>query len=205
MITSNELNSLKHVIVEEIEKNKYAITVYTDVEDKKQLNTRRDYVKYLENMLSKTDTDILKLDDKELTVLCRIISNKIENDESLIKQLDIWETNEYELIKVKKEEVVMLNILLDKIGLKVSNLADKQINDINEKWESINNQSVSSNLPYVNMLNKMIEKDYKGFVTSLIFIEKEIDDPTILDDMYNKYMNNDFNLLNDSFTEDLEL
>lgn len=149
MITNNELNSLKHVIVEEIEKNKYAITVYTDVEDKKQLNTRRDYVKYLENMLSKTDTDILKLDDKELTVLCRIISNKIENDESLIKRLDIWETNEYELIKVKK--------------------------------------------------------DYKGFVTSLIFIEKEIDDPTILDDMYNKYMNNDFNLLNDSFTEDLEL
>ena len=205
MITNNELNSLKHVIVEEIEKNKYAITVYTDVEDKKQLNTRRDYVKYLENMLSKTDTDILKLDDKELTVLCRIISNKIENDESLIKRLDIWETNEYELIKVKKEEVVMLNILLDKIGLKVSNLADKQINDINEKWESINNQSVSSNLPYVNMLNKMIEKDYKSFVTSLIFIEKEIDDPTILDDMYNKYMNNDFNLLNDSFTEDLEL
>lgn len=186
MIASSELNALKHVISSEIEKHKYAIKVFADVENEKELNERKDYVEYLENMLSKTDTDILKLDSKELTVLSRIISNQDE------------------LIKVKKEEVAMLNILLDKIGLKVSNLADKQINDMNKKWENINNQS-ALNLPYVDTLNEMIEKDYKGFVTSLISIEKEIDDLTILDDMYNKFMNNDFNLLNDSFTEDLEL
>ena len=52
------------------------------------------------------------------------------------------------------------------------------------------------------MLEEMMQKDYKTFVTALISIEKDITNQEALDMMYQKYMNTDeMQLLNDEFNE----
>ena len=56
------------------------------------------------------------------------------------------------------------------------------------------------------MLEEMMQKDYKTFVTALISIEKDITNQEALDMMYQKYMNTDeMQLLNDEFDEIIEL
>ena len=55
------------------------------------------------------------------------------------------------------------------------------------------------------MLEEMIQKDYKIFVTALISIEKDITNQEALDMMYQKYMNTDeMQLLSDEFDEIIE-
>ena len=52
------------------------------------------------------------------------------------------------------------------------------------------------------MLEEMMQKDYKTFVTALISIEKDITNQEVFDMMYQKYMNTDeMHLLNDEFDE----
>ena len=55
------------------------------------------------------------------------------------------------------------------------------------------------------MLEEMMQKDYKTFVTALISIEKDITNQKALDMMYQKYMNTDeMQLLSDEFDEIIE-
>lgn len=55
------------------------------------------------------------------------------------------------------------------------------------------------------MLEEMMQKDYKIFVTALISIEKDITNQEALDMMYQKYMNTDeMQLLSDEFDEIIE-
>ena len=52
------------------------------------------------------------------------------------------------------------------------------------------------------MLEEMMQKDYKTFITALISIEKDNTNQEALDMMYQKYMNTDeMQLLNDEFDE----
>ena len=54
----------------------------------------------------------------------------------------------------------------------------------------------------IDALNKMIDEDYEGFVKALISIENGIEDPKLLDELYDKFMQNDgVNLINDYFDE----
>lgn len=55
------------------------------------------------------------------------------------------------------------------------------------------------------MIEEMMQKDYKTFVTALISIEKGINNQDALDMMYQKFMNTDeMHLLNDEFDEIIE-
>lgn len=55
------------------------------------------------------------------------------------------------------------------------------------------------------MLEEMMQKDYKTFITALISIEKDITNQEELEMMYQKYMNTDeMQLLNDEFDEFIE-
>ena len=55
------------------------------------------------------------------------------------------------------------------------------------------------------MLEEMMQKDYKTFITALISIEKDITNQEELEMMYQKYMNTDeMQLLNDEFDEIIE-
>lgn len=52
------------------------------------------------------------------------------------------------------------------------------------------------------MIEEMMQNDYKTFVTALISIEKDINNQEVLDMMYQKFMNtDDMHLLNDKFDE----
>lgn len=54
----------------------------------------------------------------------------------------------------------------------------------------------------VDTLNSMIDKDYEGFVKALITLEMGIDNPDLLEELYERYMRNDgVNLINDYFEE----
>jgi len=56
------------------------------------------------------------------------------------------------------------------------------------------------------VIEEMMQKDYKTFVTALISIEKDITNQYALDMMYQKYMNIDeMHLLNDEFDEMIEV
>ena len=56
------------------------------------------------------------------------------------------------------------------------------------------------------MIEEMMQKDYKTFVTALISIEKDINNQEALDMMYQKFMNIDeMHLLNDEFDETIEV
>ena len=52
------------------------------------------------------------------------------------------------------------------------------------------------------MIEEMMQKDYKTFVTALISIEKDINNQDVLDMIYQKFMNTDeMHLLNEEFDE----
>ncbi len=51
------------------------------------------------------------------------------------------------------------------------------------------------------LLNDLIDTDYENYIKAIISIEKEINDPDILEYLYTKYMKQDFNLINDEFDE----
>lgn len=54
----------------------------------------------------------------------------------------------------------------------------------------------------IDTINKMIDEDYEGFVKALIKIETGIDNPDLLDELYDRFMHNDgVNLINDYFDE----
>lgn len=54
----------------------------------------------------------------------------------------------------------------------------------------------------VDTLNSMIDKDYEGFVKALITLEMGVDNPDLLEELYERYMRNDgVNLINDYFEE----
>ena len=56
------------------------------------------------------------------------------------------------------------------------------------------------------MIEEMMQNDYKTFVTALISIEKDINNQEVLDMMYQKFMNTDeMHLLNDEFDEMITL
>ena len=56
------------------------------------------------------------------------------------------------------------------------------------------------------MIEEMMQKDYKTFIKALISIEKDINNQERLDLMYQKFMNtDDMNLLNDEFDEMIDV
>ncbi len=70
-----------------------------------------------------------------------------------------------------------------------------------KRWELVKMEFLETK----QMLEEMMQKDYKTFVTALISIEKDITNQEALDMMYQKYMNTDeMQLLNDEFDEIIE-
>ena len=54
----------------------------------------------------------------------------------------------------------------------------------------------------IDKINKIVDEDYEGFVKAMITIENGIENPELLDELYDRFMNNDgVNLINDYFDE----
>ena len=71
-----------------------------------------------------------------------------------------------------------------------------------KRWEVVKMEFLETK----KVIEEMMQKDYKIFVTALISIEKDITNQEVLDMMYQKYMNTDeMHLLNDEFEEMIEV
>ena len=71
-----------------------------------------------------------------------------------------------------------------------------------KRWEVVKMEFLETK----KVIEEMMQKDYKTFVTALISIEKDITNQEVLDIMYQKYMNTDeMYLLNDEFDEIVEV
>ena len=71
-----------------------------------------------------------------------------------------------------------------------------------KRWEVVKMEFLETK----KVIEEMMQKDYKTFVTALISIEKDITNQEVLDMMYQKYMNTDeMHLLNDEFDEMIEV
>lgn len=71
-----------------------------------------------------------------------------------------------------------------------------------KRWEVVKMEFLETK----KVIEEMMQKDYKTFVTALISIEKDITNQEVLDIMYQKYMNTDeMYLLNDEFDEMITL
>ena len=71
-----------------------------------------------------------------------------------------------------------------------------------KRWEVVKMEFLETK----KVIEEMMQKDYKTFVTALISIEKDITNQYALDMMYQKYMNTDeMHLLNDEFDEMIEV
>ena len=71
-----------------------------------------------------------------------------------------------------------------------------------KRWEVVKMEFLETK----KVIEEMMQKDYKTFVTALISIEKDINNQEVLDMIYQKYMNTDeMHLLNDKFDEMITL
>ena len=71
-----------------------------------------------------------------------------------------------------------------------------------KRWEVVKMEFLETK----KVIEEMMQKDYKTFVTALISIEKDITNQEVLDMMYQKYMNTDeMHLLNDEFDEMIDV
>ena len=71
-----------------------------------------------------------------------------------------------------------------------------------KRWEVVKMEFLETK----KAIEKMMQKDYKTFVTALISIEKDITNQDVLDMMYQKYMSTDeMHLLNDEFDEMIDV
>lgn len=71
-----------------------------------------------------------------------------------------------------------------------------------KRWEGVKMEFLETK----KVIEEMMQKDYKTFVTALISIEKDITNQEVLDMMYQKYMNTDeMHLLNDEFEEMIDV
>ena len=70
-----------------------------------------------------------------------------------------------------------------------------------KRWEVVKMEFLETK----KVIEEMMQKDYKTFVTALISIEKDVTNQYALDMLYQKYMNTDeMHLLNDEFDEMIE-
>ncbi len=71
-----------------------------------------------------------------------------------------------------------------------------------KRWEVVKMEFLETK----KVIEEMMQKDYKTFVTALISIEKDINNQEVLDMIYQKYMNTDeMHLLNDEFDEMIDV
>lgn len=54
---------------------------------------------------------------------------------------------------------------------------------------------------YKEKLQELEKEDYENYIKAIISIEKGIDDESVLDSIYNLYLNSPCSLLNDMFDE----
>ena len=155
----------------------------------------------LENKINNNKSYIFLQKDKELS-----IKNEVAAIEHKGRYRDIYVNKIYSLkdiiyIDDNKE----LYIIEDsKKNLYVKNEEENEYKDIStkENWELSEHEIRDMEFKVIKEnIKNLMDRNYENFIKGIISIEMGIEDLDLLDNIYAKYMDNDFNLINDKFEE----
>ena len=155
----------------------------------------------LENKINNNKSYIFLQKDKELS-----IKNEVAAIDHKGRYRDIYVNKIYSLkdliyIDDNKE----LYIIEDsKKNLYVKNEEENEYKDIStkENWELSEHEIRDMEFKVIKEnIKNLMDRNYENFIKGIISIEMGIEDLDLLDNIYAKYMDNDFNLINDKFEE----
>ena len=194
-ITFNELQDLSDLLKKEIE----------DIVDLERYFNEKNLDKELRRELHQNKDFIHLLDEKrEIDITIRNLKEDIEyyseDNEYSIDDLKV-KLNKYESLSLDKTKE--LNRI---VSYKVEEVKEEELNNLIESddWKLTDRDLDNVNFKVMkNNIEEMMKENHGDFIRGIISIETGIEDLDLLDSIYEKYMDNDFNLINDNF-EDLK-
>ena len=163
----------------------------------------------LEKIINENDSIIFLENEKELSIKNEVVAMKVKG-----KYRDVYIGTDYKLDNLiyiddnKNLYRIKKYIEYDKslYGIKeqeiMKDLEEKSIESDDWKLSDRDLDSVSFNV-MKNAIEELMKENYGDFVRAMISIETGIEDLDLLDNIYEKYMDSDFKLINDKF-EDLK-
>ena len=163
----------------------------------------------LEKIINENDSIIFLENEKELSIKNEVVAMKVKG-----KYRDVYIGTDYKLDNLiyiddnKNLYRIKKYIEYDKslYGIKeqeiMKDLEEKSIESDDWKLSDRDLDSVSFNV-MKNAIEELMKENYGEFVRAMISIETGIEDLDLLDNIYEKYMDSDFKLINDKF-EDLK-
>lgn len=163
----------------------------------------------LEKIINENDSNIFLENEKELSIKNEVVAMKVKG-----KYRDVYIGTAYKLDNLiyiddnKNLYRIKENIEYDKslYGIKeqeiMKDLEEKSIESDDWKLTERDYEEISFKV-IKNNIETLMRENYGDFVRAIISIESGIEDLEILDNIYEKYMDSDFKLINDKF-EDLK-
>ena len=163
----------------------------------------------LEKIINENDSIIFLENEKELSIKNEVVAMKVKG-----KYRDVYIGTDYKLDNLiyiddnKNLYRIKKYIEYDKslYGIKEQEI----MKDIEERgiesddWKLTNRNLEEISFKVIkNNIEELIKENYGEFVRAMISIETGIEDLDLLDNIYEKYMDSDFKLINDKF-EDLK-
>ena len=163
----------------------------------------------LEKIINENDSNIFLENEKELSIKNEVVAMKVKG-----KYRDVYIGTDYKLDNLiyvddnKNLYRIKENIEYDKslYGIKeqeiMKDLEEKSIESDDWKLTDRDLEEISFKI-IKNNIEALMKENYGDFVRAMISIETGIEDLDLLDNIYEKYMDSDFKLINDKF-EDLK-
>ena len=163
----------------------------------------------LEKIINENDSIIFLENEKELSIKNEVVAMKVKG-----KYRDVYIGTDYKLDNLiyiddnKNLYRIKENIEYDKSLYRIKeqeimkDLEEKSVESDDWKLTNRNLEEISFKI-IKNNIEELIKENYGEFVRAMISIETGIEDLDLLDNIYEKYMDSDFKLINDKF-EDLK-
>ena len=163
----------------------------------------------LEKIINENDSIIFLENEKELSIKNEVVAMKVKG-----KYRDVYIGTDYKLDNLiyiddnKNLYRIKENIEYDKSLYRIKeqeimkDLEEKSVESDDWKLTNRNLEEISFKV-IKNNIEELIKENYGEFVRAMISIETGIEDLDLLDNIYEKYMDSDFKLINDKF-EDLK-
>ena len=163
----------------------------------------------LEKIINENDSIIFLENEKELSIKNEVVAMKVKG-----KYRDVYIGTDYKLDNLiyiddnKNLYRIKENIEYDKSLYRIKeqeimkDLEEKSVESDDWKLTDRDLEEISFKI-IKNNIEALMKENYGDFVRAMISIETGIEDLELLDNVYEKYMDSDFKLINDKF-EDLK-
>ena len=146
----------------------------------------------LEKIINENDSNIFLENEKELSIKNEVVAMKVKG-----KYRDVYIGTDYKL-----DNLIYIDDNKNLYRIKENIEYDKSLYRIKEQEIMKDLEEISFKI-IKNNIEALMKENYGDFVRAMISIETGIEDLDLLDNIYEKYMDSDFKLINDKF-EDLK-